>query len=205
MSEEQGQGWEEWLAAQRAASTVEVEVLPLGRLQGWSMTEEMVAKENGTFFRVIGVHAKKSGREVAEWDQPIIDEVGEGMVLLFKAADEASYLVAAKIEPGNACPGRALLAAPFQASRSNLEQAHGGKRPPRAELLDGREVRWVTLHQDGGRFYGKMNRYAVLEIVRDQLTPNPNERWMTRDELRDAYRAGALNEHLAQALLLAVL
>ncbi len=97
-----------------------------------------------------------------------------------------------------------MLAPTVQASKSNLEAAHSGKRPPRAELLDKYPVTWVEIPQDGGRFFGKVNNYGVVE-VEEEIIPLTNERWFTREELREAYLSGDVNEHLTQALMGAII
>lgn len=198
--------WREWLAGERAKSTMSVEEISLAEVKGWGMQETgaRFGRPDGKFFDLVGVRITNAGREVAVWDQPMLREVGAGAVVLFRLLD--LFLVAAKAEPGNPRRGGCVMLAPsFQALVSNLEQAHGGKRPPRAEFLDDCAVKWVAFQQDGGRYFGKANRYAIVRVKIGEITLNPNERWFTRSELCDAFRAGECNEHLAQALLLAVL
>lgn len=200
--------WRDWLVAQRAKSQMSAAVVPLVEAQPWGLQDEgaRFGRPDGTFFNLVGVHVVAQ-REVREWNQPLLQEVGEGAVVLLRSSVDANYfLVVARQEPGNTTkPGHVLLGPPLQTSWSNLQQAHGGKRPPRAELLDGQEIAWTTLTIDGGRFIGKVNRYAVVEASPDSLTLADNEQWLTRAELREALREGEVNEHLALALTLAVL
>lgn len=203
--------WREWLAAQRATSTMTAEIVPLAAVRGWGMAEsgEAYCRSDGKFFRLVGARIsvpKEGQREVPNWDQPMLEETGgEGAVVLVKARGEERFLIQAKAEPGNATPGCVLLAATIQASRANLERAHGGTRPPRAELLDGGLNLWLRLGQDGGRFFHKRNAFGIIEVDPRELTLNANERWCTRDELRSALLSGDLNEHLMLALFFAVL
>lgn len=200
--------WKDWLAKQRANSQMSATVVPLSEAQPWGLQDEGVryGRPDRTFFNLVGVHVVAQ-REVREWNQPLLQEVGEGVVVLLRSSSDADhFLVAARQEPGNTTKaGQVLLGPPFQTSRSNLEQAHGGKRPPRAELLEGQEIKWMELTMDGGRYIGKVNRYAVVEVDPDSLTIADNERWCSRAELRETLLAGDLNEHLALVLLLAVL
>lgn len=208
MAEETGIDLGEWLAAQRAASSMTATPIPLTQVHGWGMAAEAFCRPDGAFFGIVGVRVsvpKEGQREVPGWDQPMVKEDrGRGCVLLLKAAGEERYLVAAKAEPGYAVAGRVQLAPTLQASMSNLLAAHGGSRPPRAELLEGREPT-APIPQDGGRYWGKVNLYAVVEVDPATVAVAANERWCTRAELRAALRAGDVNEHLAQALLAAVL
>lgn len=190
-----------------------VEVISLAEVGGgWGMQGDAhFGREDGKFFRLLGVKITNAGREVMSWGQPMIQEIGEGLVVLVQATDERQhrpvYLVAARAEPGNYhAPGHVLLAPTIQASRSNLEGAHGGSRPPRAELLRGREYNGRRLHEDGGRFIGKTNCYVILELPQEEVGPlNADERWFSRAELREAYLDGELNAHLMIAFLGAVL
>ncbi|MEK7481139.1 MAG: NDP-hexose 2,3-dehydratase family protein [Patescibacteria group bacterium] len=202
--------WQEWLAEQRDASTMEVTETELERILGaqgkkpWGMVAGNLGRWDQRFWRVIGMSIIAK-REVPAWEQPMVEVLdGLGTVALVCDPNSHRYLLQAKTEPGNKKKdGHVLLAPTLQASRANLEAAHGGKRPPRAELLDGRELRWTEFVQDGGIFHGKVNRYAVLLKTEQSIgDPQPNERWFTHAELREAVREGACNEHLLQALAL---
>lgn len=209
--------WKEWLAAQRAASQMTATVIPLSEAQPWGMQDNgaRFGRPDGSFFNLVGAHVVAQ-REVREWNQPLLRETGEGIVVLvITKAAPALFLIAARQEPGNTTkPGNVLLGPTLQTSLSNLQQTHGGKRPPRAELLDGQEdIKWVEMTMDGGRFIGKVNRYAVVEvdeerIARDgdgrEIARTGNERWFDPYELREALLAGDVNEHLAIALLVAL-
>lgn len=200
--------WQVWLAAQRAASTMTAETIPLAATRGWGMTEEAYCRPDGKFFRLIGLRIsvpKEGQREVTSWDQPILEEVGgQGAVVLLKAAGEGRYLIATRVEPGNARPGCMLLGAPLQASIANLKQAHGGTVPPRAEFV-APETLWNNVLQDGARFYRKEERHAVVEVDQAAIVLRTNERWFSRDELREAYHAGELNSRLIEVLFAALI
>lgn len=199
--------WQEWFAAQQAASKMTVERASLSDAKDWGLQGDGThfGRHDGKFFEIVGVLVMvPDGREVSGWNQPLVWEVGEGALVLLKRAGEEEYLVAAKPEPGNNSSGRVLLAPPLQASKSNLGQAHGGKRPPRAELLDRPGVQWVVLHKDGGRYLDSSNHGAIVEVGDNEIQLNPNERWFTREELRQAFRAGACNAHLRELIGLAL-
>jgi hypothetical protein len=54
--------------------------------------------------------------------------------------------------------------------------------------------------QDGGKYSRKINFYGVLEKDKESIKLNENERWFTREEIREAMQEGLIAEHLAQAL-----
>ncbi len=56
------------------------------------------------------------------------------------------------------------------------------------------------MSQDGGRFLGKTNYYTVVDINPSDVALLANERWFSREELREAYFTGEMNQHLIEAL-----
>lgn len=185
-----------------------VEKIPLLSIAEWTIIGGIFwfGRKDSKFWRLIGISVRASGagqREVNEWQQPMMEETGQGVVVILRNHTSGELLLTAKAEPGNDASGRILLAATIQASQSNLEAAHKGRRPPRSEILGRKRksISWMTIHQDGGKFVGKRNRYAVLNITPEELGELlPHERWFTVEETIEALREGEVNEHLAQAL-----
>jgi hypothetical protein len=197
------QTWREWLAERRAASSMSVEVVPLTDVPGWGLQDDgsCYRRPDRKFFEIVGMQIsvpRPEQREVVSWGQPAICEVGQGAVVLVETT--LGFLIQAKAEPGNDAKGRVLLAPTLQASQSNLDGAHGGPRPPRADLLDNTFPAWTELRQDGGRFFNKVNCYAAIFVVGvgNELQLREDERWFTPAELNEAVLAGEVNEHLTQ-------
>lgn len=201
--------WQEWLQRKRGESGMDVRRISLADTSGWGLQDDgcLFGRPDGAFFSLQGFRVRVSDnqREVAAWDQPMLVESGEGACVLVYRREEAHLhcLIVAKAEPGNAVPGCVLLAPTIQASKANLEQVHGGRRPPRAELLDNIEPTWVRMHQDGGRVRGKWNRYAVVRSSKELIgATHDTERWCHIHEVFEAVMAGECNEHLKQCVLL---
>ncbi len=198
--------WQQWLAERRAASTMQVEIIPFNLIKGWGLQDDgnLFGRDDGKFFNGIGVQISTAGREVQTWGQPMWREVGEGAILLVIDRTSLRLLINAKIEPGNGVDGCVLLAPTLQASLSNRKQAHGGSRPPRGNLIDGEGLQWIRIAQDGGRMFRKFNSFGlVLCNDADIGDLRPDERWFTWAELQAAIIAGDCNEHLVQAVALA--
>ena len=193
----------EWLAERQAASSMTTDTLPLGELVQWETTSDMVRRRAGGFYQVIGVDVKvprEGQREVMGWDQPMIQDLsGPGVIILVVDTDDR-VLVHAKAEPGNASSGCVLLAAAIQTSLANLNQAHGGRKPPFSELLGG-NLCLTRQTEDGGRFYKKVNHYGWVEVNASQVTLTEDHRWVSLNELKQAVRDGHANCHLRTALL----
>ena len=87
-------------------------------------------KKEGEFFKIIGVRVRSAKREVDEWDQPFIMQIGYkgGLIGLVRTFINGvpHYLVEAKFEPGNY--GKVQLSPSVQATYSNINTIHLGKK-----------------------------------------------------------------------------
>ena len=84
--------------------------------------------KSGQFFKVRGVQTTgASNREVKSWTQPILTQK-HGGVLAFICRETkkngVEFLIDAKIEPGD--NSQLKISPSFQATQSNMNQAHGG-------------------------------------------------------------------------------
>ncbi|MDD4476909.1 MAG: NDP-hexose 2,3-dehydratase family protein [Patescibacteria group bacterium] len=198
------ENWRDWLRKLKMLSTMSVKQISLKEVKGWGMQKdgEYYGRSDEKFFKIIGVEisAGEEEREMKKWSQPILQEWGVGIVVLIKVRN--LFLISAKAEPGNMMAGgRIFLAPSIQCSESNLSQVHGGKKTPRVDLLDGlKKIRWHLFPQDGGRYYGKNNKYAVVNV--EKVAKLENERLFSVEELKEAFLDGCCNEHLSQVFLL---
>ncbi len=132
-----------------------------------------IKRSDNAFFvlKNIDVFASDS-REISAWSQPMLEEIGKGLVVLFvkKVQNEILFLVQAKAEPGNDCEGSILLAPSIQASLSNLEQAHGGKSVALFEQ--------INVPQDSDliqkAYYNKSTKVSSTAVSQkpDSIAPN---------------------------------
>lgn len=202
--------WRKWLKEQRGRSEMKVREMPLKDVPApWGMQGSGdYGRSDGQFFKYIGIEISvPKGREVASWMQPMKVEVGPGAVVLIVNEND-EMLITARMEPGNPAENGfnyVLIGPTIQASKSNLDQAHGGKKPPYSELLNQiKDIAWTGLWQDGGRDFKKLNYYAIIRVRKDEITLLPDARWFTPNEIAEAITNGDTNEHLSQALALLV-
>lgn len=197
--------WEKWLNEQRNKNTMTVRGISLASVAPpWGMqTDGNFRREPPGFFNIMGAEIQ-ANREVPAWSQPILQEIGKGIVVLVQDEVAEKLLLTIRQEPGNpANKGYILLGPTIQASESNLQQKHGGKRPPFAELLDKYEINYIDFSQDGGRFLEKINKYAILRVKsQKEVNLPPNARWFDLNELSEAVITGEANEHLLQTVAL---
>lgn len=163
-----------------------------------------IARNDGKFFRIVGQIVSVGGgeREVMSWDQIAYEEIDKTNVVLLPI-DKATgkVLVNAKAEPGNDAPGHLLLAPALQVSRSNLEAAHGGRRPYLAELVDDPRAAFANQTYDGGRANQKKNLIGHIVVnMAEIVLVNNSFCWADPEEIDQAMLEGLVNEHLVLAL-----
>lgn len=171
-----------------------------------------IEHESGGFFKVIGVDVKTDSRESGKgWMQPMMDQGTESSVAGFLRRRNKGlhqYLVEAKFEPGNY--EKVLISPSLQVTYSNLNQAHGGKKPRFAEFFDGSNQDLKCLYsqwmpEDGGRFYLKRVKYMIVDIEdNNQIELSDDFRWVSVNTLkRFLFLDNLVNPHVRS--LLAVL
>ncbi|MFC5831572.1 NDP-hexose 2,3-dehydratase family protein [Nonomuraea insulae] len=179
-----------WITEMRTSTDLHTRPRPLGDLPGWRHADGAITHDSGRFFGVIGVSVRAQGREVAAWDQPMIEPVGTGVVaFLVRRIDGVLHvLMHARAEPGYA--DVIELAPTVQCVPGNYDLLPDAARPPFLGLvLAARppEVRYDTiLSEEGGRFHRARNRYLVVETTED--LSHPEYRWVAQHQIAELLR-----------------
>jgi oxidase EvaA len=148
----------------------------------WSEQEGAYAHKTGRFFRVVAVDTGDDERIML--DQP---EVGVLAFLATKIGDSHAVLVQWKAEPGNV--GLVQAAPTVQATRSNIDRAHGGRATLLLDevLAPAGRMSDILGSEQGDRFLAKENR-DILRLIEhpDQIRVSeerPDYQWIARDNL----------------------
>tara|TARA_B100000945_G_C20365732_1_gene589514 strand:- start:573 stop:1337 length:765 start_codon:yes stop_codon:yes gene_type:complete len=167
------------------------------------------------FFRITGIRVNNSSsREVGDkgWDQPILSEVTQdgGLLGLVRSYIKGlpHYLIEAKFEPGNY--NLIQLSPTLQATFSNLNRAHGGKKPNYSEFFDDYETneedyifnQWLS--EDGGRLFNKRNLGLVKNIDYKAISNiEENFHWISLYQIKNFLNKGTyVNPHLARLIFM---
>ncbi len=142
--------------------------------------------------RVIGTKSREvSGRS---WDQPlIIEKKSYGGILGIirkKINNIPYYLIDFKAEPGN--PDKIQISPCLQATHSNINQLHGGRKPFFSEIFlkpkkHGYKILFEQLmSEDGGRFYKKKNKGMLIECIKkkNRIDLKENFYWLTLFQIK---------------------
>lgn len=168
-----------------------------------------ITHKSGGFFKIIGVDVRTDQRESGRgWKQPMLDQGTRSSIAGFICKQTEvgfRYLVEAKFEPGNY--GRVLISPSLQVTYSNLDRAHGGRRPHFAEFFDGSDPNVKCLYEqwmpeDGGRFFLKRVKYMIVEIPPEMdIQINDNFRWVSVNTLkRLLWKDNLVNPHVRSLL-----
>ena len=204
--------WREWLADQRAKSTMKTTRIPLQDAEPWAMQEDgkFFGRPDAKFFTLVGVQVECDGHT---WRQALIQETdkGHGILVLARRLSMGNsrrfrptykYLVQAKPEVGNPTNGKILICPTLQASRDNFD-GHGVVDVLHRDLYDLVEkkgIRWTTIVQHGGRYREKVNDHAIVDVPFDYEPANDSFHWMTLRELCEALHEGELNNCMRDLL-----
>lgn len=197
-----------WLTGLKARYDLSVTYCPVCEMPGWRKTDDEIVRDDGKYFKIIGVNVTIANREVASWHQPLVQPMQQGLcAFIVKKIDGVyHFLVQAKLECGNF--DVVELAPTVQCLTGNV-YAEGGVKPAFADyVLAARkeQVLFDTLQsEEGGRFYKEQNRNLLVEADEGfPLELPPRYTWMT---LRQIYEFLRFNNYLniqARSLISAI-
>ena len=204
----------DWVEKIKRQFDTEIKEIPLENLRNWKVGTKKIEHSSGKFFEVLGFRVgSNSIREVeAGWDQPIIKEHGfdGGVLCLLRTYIEElpHYLVQARFEPGNY--DHIQLSPTLQATFSNLNQEHGGSKPPYSEFFEDYSKNqneyifneWLA--EDGGKFYFKRNRGLVKQVdYENTYLLDDSFMWLSLFQIKKLLEKNSLvNPHLSRLIFL---
>ncbi len=184
-----------WLKKKRTNITARTALVPIHALPDWTYDAKrgIVRHKRGTgyFFSVRGLLVTNApGREVRQWNQPIIiQKEGGHLAMLCQEREGAiKFLLQARYEPGNIA--NIQLGPTIQATQSNLKRHHRGEKPrfhewlysPKATLI------YQAKHsEEGARFWRKENINSLILLSPQEkiyLSRDDNFIWLTLPEIK---------------------
>jgi len=204
----------EWYEERVRLNQASVNSVSLNKLDKWSFNEhDELVHDSDQFFKIIGIQVRNAkSREVQNlgWDQPFISEVNNvgGLLGLIRTKINKlpHYLVEAKFEPGNY--NKILLSPTLQATFSNINQAHKGRKPHYFEFFEDYEKtenylfnNWLT--EDGGRLYNKRNLGLVKFIPYEEIRLKDGFIFLSMFQIKQLITESSIvNPHLARLIFL---
>lgn len=151
------------LTKEKFKSSLETHLIPLNQVRKWHKNEYAVFHEDRKYFSIIGVRVETNGREVHQWDQPIIQQCDPGIVGFITREIEGvlHFLVQFKLECG--VMDVLEMAPTIQCITDNYSDFD---KPPYLEhiFMNNRFHKIVDVYQseEGGRFYHEANQNILL-------------------------------------------
>lgn len=174
----------QWIDLLKKKSDFSIEYITFKKSTAWIFKKGFLIHKSKHFFRIIGVEMNFS--DGSYLNQPLIDqrEIGILGFLIYGKKTGNEILMQAKLEPGNV--GLIQLSPTCQATRSNSECFHGGKKPPFIEYFkkDQESVYDVLQSEQGTRFFKKRNR-NVLAFVSKKILATKFHRWFKVSDILD--------------------
>ncbi len=197
----------QWLDDQKAANHILVKRTGLNMLTEWHMDAQgYFSHDERRFFRIIGIRATSTGREVSSWTQPILINPQQGIIGLLtrQRAGERQYLLQAKAELGNRSlvqlgptvqftPGNYLgnprLAKPFLFEEFSAP-------------LHFRVLQESSQSEEGARFFHESHLHRILELPADTDLQLPADfRWVGESHLRFLLHLGEQVNSCARSVI----
>ena len=156
-------------------SKIETKLINLEDCKDWSLDKNKnLYHKSGQFFKVQGVKVSGANyREVVSWSQPILNQKHGGILaFICRITDRygVQFLIEAKTEPGDNSDIK--IASSFQATQSNINRAHGGKRPKFYDIvvkLKGAKLIYCAAHnEEGARFWRKSKGWVCQKNPNDE-------------------------------------
>jgi oxidase EvaA len=182
-----------WLTEQRFHCDLARERIPLGDVERWRRTPDAISRDDGRFFRIIGVDVVAGSREVSSWGQPLLHPAGQGLAgLLVRRIDGVLHLLmSARAEAGG---GMVIELAPtVQCCPDNYRDELPERRPAFLDMLPApgdHRIRYdVVQSEEGGRFHHAETRNLIVEVGEEfPLDAPPGFRWLTVHQLGELLR-----------------
>lgn len=201
----------QWLDDMKAQNHIHQRRIGLRMLADWKMDDRgRLIHKNGKFFKVVGMEVTSPSREVGTWSQPILDNVGTGIIgLLSRRLNNTTYfLMQAKAEAGNR--NIVQIGPTVQFTQENYVDNEGLEKPflfdefnqPSSFVL----LKEIRQSEEGARFYREQHVHKIL-LLPDSvpLTLPPEYRWFSYNQVRFFLYLGESVNSCARSILACLL
>ncbi len=197
----------DWYELAKKKNKAKIKKINLDKMNKWNFDYKNGSyyHESKSFFKIEGYRTLNASREVKEWDQPFITQVGYvgGIIGLIRKKFNGlpHYLTEAKFEPGNY--NKIQISPSVQATYSNLNRIHEGKKNIILKyILQSKTLVKKLQSEDGGRFMNKRNLHWIVETDRE-IKINKKFKWLTLWEIKKLSRLKSIvSPHLRSIISL---
>lgn len=196
-----------WYELVRKKNKAKIKKINLDEMNKWNFDHKNGSyyHETKSFFKIEGYRTLNASREVKQWDQPFITQVGYvgGIIGLIRKKINGlpHYLTEAKFEPGNY--NKIQISPSVQATYSNLNRIHEGKKNRILKyILQSKTLVKKLQSEDGGRFMNKRNLHWIVETDKE-IKITKKFKWLTLWEIKKLSRLKSIvSPHLRSIISL---
>ena len=172
--------FKDWFNNQKKNNKIKVDIIDISKADNWNASKNEISHISKKFFKIIGIKIKSNFFK-KKWDQPIILQDELGILGILKDIKSNKYLLQDKVEPGN--KNKIQLSPTVQATKSNFNQIHGGKKVPYLNLfLNQKKINIFNQSEQGFRYLYKFNS-NILVNTKKKLKVLPGFFWFSLSEL----------------------
>lgn len=161
----------------------EPEIISLEQLAKWKLNPYGVSCSDNKPFCIRQISIRAVGREVPEWDQPIVDSNSEGLVVLFASVINKvlRFCFIPRAEPG--------LVNKVELSPTISDEP--GARTKTNAFNNFKLIVSVKQSDEGGRFFRDVTEYKIVLLPNKSAAPASNGIWLTLGEIRQLVKKGS--------------
>lgn len=165
-------------------------IVRLHDLRGWTVASDGTVSSAESPLRVIHIQVSSRSREVAHWDQPILDCRTTAVADLCVTRIDGSMRFAFSVSQEPGLVRRAEL--------GPTAMGYAGADPP-DEVQFGRVVMKCRQSDEGGRFFRDITTYRIIDMGR--CDPDPDKVWLSLSEIRALLDRGGFFTNEARTLI----
>jgi len=174
-----------WISSLKCHYELVLEPKSIFKLKNWSVTDSEIVENDERFFKVIAANVQISNREVAQWTQPLVQPMQEGLIVFIvkKINGVFHFLVQAKVESGNF--DIVEMAPTVQCITGSYKNSKDLPFLDYVLKASQNQIKYDTLQsEEGGRFYREQNRNMIIEADDNFPAQIPNNyKWISLHQL----------------------
>ncbi len=171
-----------WLKKQKKKHKLKVKVIKLKDIVKWKIDNSKIYHKTKKFFKIVGIKVLTNFNK-KNWDQPMIVQNEVGILGIIKNTKTNKYLLQSKVEPGNI--NKLQLAPTVQATKSNYNRVHGGKKVPYINyFLKSKKTIPSLQSEQGFRYLNKFNSNILLKTSKF-IEIKPEFYWFNKNEIKE--------------------
>lgn len=197
-----------WLTNLKSKYDLRTTTCAVNNMPGWNSTDFEIAREDGKYFKIIGVNVTISNREVATWCQPLVQPMQDGLCAFIVKKIDGIYhfLIQAKLECGNF---DILELAPTVQCLTGAVGKEAHEKPDFYDYVVNASKKQLIIDalqsEEGGRFYHEQNRNLIVEADESfPLNLPPRFTWMTLSQIYEFLRFNNYLNIQARSLISAI-